>query len=98
MEKIYNPDQYIEELLQVLLDNIEYCDRGLCELSNYLHETEVIEIEEMTLLLEYIRDNRPSMFSSWSTFSCFFSDFYWKMNDNKNRIKWLKYHIKINTI
>ena len=86
----------IKELLQVMLDNQNLFSEGLCIWNAELHWNCLITMEERNTLLDYIRNNRPSMFSSIDAFFHGESGYYWKCGDVRPRIKWLKKHIKKN--
>lgn len=67
-------------LLQIMLDNIDKLDCGLCILA-----VELFDYEEETDVLNYIADHKPRNSSD---------SYYWIPGEEKPRIKWLKYHIK----
>lgn len=86
----------IKELLQLMLDNKELFDVGLCFWVDSLETVQLINEEEYDELHHYIRRNRPSMFSSLDAFKHRNTAFYWERDDIKPRIKWLKKHIAKN--
>ena len=88
----------IKELLQIVLDNKDYFESGLCSwVSDVYWSTKLFNKDEFFKLKIYIRENRPSMFSSINTFIHRNSSFYWNPTDINPRIKWLKKHIKQNS-
>lgn len=87
----------IKELLEILLENQNYFYAGLCGFVSGLQYSDKITWEERWLLLNYIRDNRPSKWSSFSAFKNRNSGYYWEEKDIKPRIKWIKKHIKLNS-
>jgi hypothetical protein len=91
-------ERSIKELLQLMLDNQHCFDEGLCKWASKLYPVRIITLTEFFILLNYIRDNRPSMFSSFEGFKWSFSRrYYWKPGNIVQRIKWLQYHIKKNS-
>ena len=87
----------IKELLEGLLENKNLFRVGLCQWSSDLRWSEIrINDEECKLLLEYIREHRPSRFSSIDAFKHRKKNFYWQPKDIKPRIEWLKKHIRKN--
>jgi hypothetical protein len=91
----------IKQLLEVMLEHQELFESGLCAWSMYLYYTNIITVDERIILLEYIRKNKPSKYSSWSAYkeqtnSCRIG-YYWEHRDIKPRIKWVKQHIKRNS-
>jgi hypothetical protein len=86
----------IKELLEITLENQQYFTKGLCQWVKLLHIVQLINIEEHTMLANYIDDNTPSVYSSIDRFKHRNSDYWWKSGDIKPRIKWIKKHIKRN--
>lgn len=88
----------ISELLQILLDNFDSIfSEGLCYTIHLAYVRSFITFEEKCELEHYIHYNRPK----YNFFSAVFNDvlppertYYWKKNEKKPRIKWLKEHIK----
>ena len=78
-----------KELLQLLLDNINMLQLGLCGLAWRLSNRRMISIEECLDIREYIRQQRPKR-----TYKHY--DYYWKPGNIKPRIAWLKRHIEMN--
>jgi hypothetical protein len=87
----------IKELLQIMLDNQDLFQRGLCGWACRIYEHDIINNEELSELEDYIIDNRPSKYSSISAFLCQNSLFYWTHGNISPRIKWIKKHIKLNS-
>lgn len=83
----------IKELLQLMLDNPQLFDRGLCFWTNGLYGAGLIGLYELDELDDYIAKNRPSMFSSIDAYLRSNTGYYWKCGRIKPRIKWLKKHI-----
>jgi hypothetical protein len=90
-------ERSIKELLQLMLDNQHCFDEGLCKWASKLYPVGIITLAEFFILLNYIRANKPSMFSSFEGFKWRFRKYYWKPGNIVPRIKWLLYHIKKNS-
>jgi hypothetical protein len=91
-------ERSIKELLQLMLDNQHCFDEGLCKWASKLYPVGIITLAEFFILLNYIRANKPSMFSSFERLKWSFSrKYYWKPGNIVPRIKWLQYHIKKNS-
>jgi hypothetical protein len=86
-------ERSIKELLQLMLDNQNLFKEGLCSWNNELYWSCLITRREHDILRNYIRYNRPSIFSSIKAFVSRNSGYYWECGDIKPRIKWLKKHI-----
>jgi hypothetical protein len=80
----------IKTLLQLMLDNQDLFKSGLCNWSDKLP----INYEEWRTLKKYIKENRPSMFSSTNAFLHCTDCYYWKIGDIKPRLKWINKHIQ----
>jgi hypothetical protein len=89
-------ERTIKELLQLMLDNQNLFERGLCHWNDILYRKCLITKKERTKLYVYIQDNRPSMVSSIEAFISRDSEYYWKFGNIKPRIEWIKKHIKKN--
>lgn len=74
----------IGELLQVLLDNKEYFDRGLCFFIIDLFYIYIINLEEKNILKDFIFNHRPRNE---------FTSYYWPYGEWPPRQRWLKYWI-----
>ena len=83
----------IVELLELLLQNQNRFESGLCNWVNSLYFVDIITNDEFRELKTFIKKNRPSKFSSCSAFIKRNSEWYWKENKIKPRIKWIKKHI-----
>jgi hypothetical protein len=83
-----------KELLEVMLTNIGSLRSGLCFLSSELFTQGIITFDEHIVIGNYIKYNKPSIFSSWNAFWNAGSRFYWTRGDVEPRVKWLKQHIK----
>ncbi len=89
----------IKELLQVMLDNQKYFVSGLCNLVDNICLKDLISMKEHRILLNYVKENKPSTFSSFERFKqeiCA-EAYWWKKGNINPRIKWLKKHIKQNS-
>ena len=84
----------IKELLQVMLDNQQLFEEGLCKWIIRLFHNKLITATEFCHLTFYVRGNRPSKFSSIDAWQHRDAQYYWKFGDIKPRIKWIKQHIK----
>ena len=87
-------ERSIKELLEVMLENQELFNGGLCSWAWYMYREDKITFEEYRILDCYIRENRPSKFSSLEAWNYQNRGYYWKYNNIKPRIKWIKKHIK----
>ena len=83
-----------KELLEVMLERIRMATAGLCHLNDQLFTRRIITDEEHAIIHKYIKNNRPSPFSSLNALWCSNSRWYWTSGSVKHRIKWLKHHIK----
>jgi len=88
----------IKELLQIMLDNQQLFDDGLCLWTKMLFLKSKITLDEQILLRKYINKNSPSPFSSLDAMiHAPLSAYYWKRDSIKPRIKWIEKHIKCNS-
>lgn len=91
----------IKQLLEVMLEHQELFENGLCAWSRNLTYEQIITIDERIIIWTYIRENKPSKYSSWSAYKEQTNQsrmgYYWKYKDITPRIKWLKKHIKRNS-
>lgn len=90
----------IKELLQVMLDNQQYFEDGLCSWVTDLYwesKFKLITHNEVAKIKAYITENRPSKFSSISAFKNRHREYYWEVGNINPRIEWLKKHIKKNS-
>ena len=90
----------IKILLLYLFNRINWVkdfEHGLCYHVFWLCEDNEINNIECSLLLEYIRHNRPKWYQRGYSFWWSASNFYWKPNERSPRVKWLKHHIKKNS-
>jgi hypothetical protein len=85
-----------KELLELMLEHQNKFRLGLCIWVNDLRLLKIISYDEWRELKTYIKNNKPSRFSSWDYFKYSFSGsrFYWEASEIKPRIKWIKQHIK----
>jgi hypothetical protein len=77
-----------KELLELMLENQQYFEDGLCGWIFTIRLWDRITTEEYYELKKYLSQNKPI------TFHRIFSAFWWKRGDIKPRIKWIKRHIK----
>jgi hypothetical protein len=87
-------ERSIRELLKVMLNNKQLFKFGLCAWIDELEMRGIISWTECSKLNIYIKENRPSMFSSLQAFRNSQWWFYWDRGDIKPRIKWINKHIK----
>lgn len=80
----------IKTLLQLMLDNQGLFQSGLCSWASGLP----LSFNEWMDLKKYIRENRPSMFSSTDAFLHCTDCYYWKVGDIEPRLKWINKHIQ----
>jgi hypothetical protein len=78
-----------KELLEIMLENQDYFSDGLCHWIDRLYINKIISPHEKYKLKIYIEKNKPF---NWRTFVN--SAYYWKPENIKPRIKWIKKHIK----
>ena len=85
----------IKELLQVMLDNRNQFETGLCRWTYSLCKENIITTNERLLLGAYIKCNKPFIFSNVDVFFQRFykTYFYWEGRNITPRIEWLKEHI-----
>ncbi len=90
----------IKELLQIMLDNPQHFDYGLCRWAVNLYCGELITSEEYWILRNYIKVNKPFIFSSFDVLNQRISSnpYYWKVGKIEPRIEWLKKHINKNKL
>lgn len=88
----------IKELLQLMLDNQNQFEYGLCRWTGNLIHMRLIGSDERNILIDYINKNRPNMFSSINAFTRKIdkNPYYWDISDITPRIKWLNKHIRKN--
>jgi hypothetical protein len=86
-------ERTIKELLQLMLEHQELFTHGLCSLVVNVKISGKITSYEKIVLMDFIHKNRPSKYSSIDAFKHKDRMFYWKPNNIKPRIKWIKKHI-----
>lgn len=79
-----------------MIDNENLFRTGLCSWTYQLLWNGSINIIEEIILINYIKDNRPSPISSFDALIHMKNRYYWRRGDIKPRIKWLKKHIAKN--
>mgnify|MGYP003640951016 CR=1 FL=1 len=87
----------IKQLLQVMLDNKDLFNSGLCHWIDQLWFRSKINDDESRLLGKYIRENKPSKFSSIDAWCSRNNHYYWKPGNITPRINWINKHIKLNS-
>lgn len=83
----------IKELLKVMLDNQKLFKNGLCTWNKMLYKNNIITFDEYFEVETFIRQNRPSAFSSIDAFKHSKDAFYWECGNITPRIKWINKHI-----
>lgn len=66
---------------------------GLCELIGDMVNTDIINLQEEVVLLDYLYDNRPKNLCNCDILEVFF----WPMHKIKPRLRWLTINIKKTT-
>jgi hypothetical protein len=86
----------VKELLKVMLENQNLFKHGLCLWSKSICWEGLISINERNLLLDYIKKNKPSMFSSIDSFvqRITLEPYYWTVKDINQRVKWINEQIE----
>lgn len=77
----------IKELLQILLDNIDKLDTGLCWLTHCLWNDGVISLRDAIILSDYIDESAPEGIDPCTYF-------IGDSGDKEPRIEWLKRQIE----
>ena len=88
----------IKELLELMLNNINKLKTGLCGLAAILQLDGIISSAEYVILYKYFKCNQPLYFINLVRKNKTKHDYYWKIGNIPYRIKYLKKHIKLNTI
>ncbi len=70
----------MNRLLQILLDNMDKFETGLCRLYKKLYNEGVITLDEKNQLESFINENMPNKEV----------DYYFKCGDKESRINWIK--------
>lgn len=85
----------IKELLELMLDNKQCFGGGLCDWNIKLYTKSLINANEHTLLLEFIKRNRETSYLPLQDFWYKSKGlYYWKPGKITPRIHWIKYQIK----
>jgi hypothetical protein len=84
--------------LEVMLEHQNLFRSGLCNWIYHLRIRRFITSNEYEILKKYIRENKPPVYSSWSSFKTLFDypEYYWGFGEINPRLKWINKHIKIN--
>lgn len=80
----------IKELLQVMQNNQEHFEAGLCIWIINLRTKGVISFDEKVKIGKYINKNTPK--KKYKT-----TGYWWKDGNIKPRLKWIEKHIKLNS-
>lgn len=83
-----------KEILELMLEHKDLLQSGLCSFALKLNNIKYINLEELSLIMDYIKTNRPNKFSSIDAFLHRDSGYYWHRGRKSPRIKWIKQHIK----
>ena len=96
VKKFNMKNRTIKELFEVMLENQNHFVRGMCTWIVTLRGLKLINSEEQRMLLDYIIIYKPYKFYSWEVFMQYRkgSGFYWKCDNLKPRVKWIKKQIK----
>ena len=84
----------IKELLTVMLENERLFNHGLCTWVSNLQIYGYITSGEYGVLHKYVKNNVPFLVKLKLGYHM--SGFWWKSDNIKPRIKWIKKHIKKN--
>ena len=76
----------LKKLLQIMLDNMNLLRTGLCWLSNCLVRDNIISLEEMRIILDFIGEHPTEYYKT--------NLYYWPAGEKSPRIAFLKRHIK----
>ena len=79
-----------KELLQVLLDNMDKFETGLCLLSGALQRGKIITMTEEFSIFRYIEGNAPKMNYN----KVILSVYKWPKGEKQPRIDWLNEQIQ----
>lgn len=79
----------VAELLELMVEHQDCFYKGLCIWARQMFHAKLISSSELDILTEYIKANRPSVFSSWDAFKHRKKRFYWTMDDIHPRIEWI---------
>lgn len=79
----------VAELLELMLENQDYFYNGLCIWARQMFHSKLISAAELDILADYIKANRPSVFSSWDAFKHRNRKYYWEMGNIHPRIEWI---------
>ena len=82
-------------LLEIMEQSTHLFHRGLCRLTSSMLSVDLITPKESDILYKYIRENRPSKYSSIVAYTYRKNSFYWPKGEIKYRLSWLKKHIEI---
>jgi hypothetical protein len=83
-----------KELFKLMLERQDKFSTTLCALNGSMYHDNIITLDECLMLHLYIKNNRPSMFSSLSAFRNRNNIFYWDFWDIEPRIKWINKQIE----
>lgn len=74
-----------KELLQILLNNINYLDTGLCKLSQFLFAIDKINWREFNFIIDLLYENITDYY-----YACNPNRYFFKPGLKQPRIKYLK--------
>ena len=77
-----------------MLEHQDKFSTTLCALNGSMYHDNIITLDECLMLHLYIKNNRPSMFSSLSAFRNRNNIFYFELGNIKQRIKWINKQIE----
>ena len=81
------------ELFQLMIDNHELFNTGLCTLIGRMWENDIIIYDELVKLIKYIKSHRPKKGKHYDPFMKD-SIWFWKRNEWPPRLAWLLDQIK----
>lgn len=84
----------VKELLELMLQYRSFFESGLCKWILNLLWYNYITREEYKNVIDYIKKNRPSMFSSIESFKRRKNRYYWLRGKIEPRIEWINKQIK----
>ena len=86
----------IKDLLETMLTHQNLFKSGLCHWVFELNKNHILTNQEFIRLNDYISDNKPKWYSSFSALKAKNTLYYWTPGHKTPRIHWIKKHIKLN--
>ena len=83
-----------KKILILMLEHQLLFSEGLCCWTSSLYRKGLITLKEYDLISVYIYYNRPSKYSSLSAYINRNAGYYWKKDNIKPRLKWIKKQIE----